>query len=101
MKKSSELTVDQFNDYFITACEPENNAPMSSKWTSQQGYQSQSIYFFPVTNYEIYNLFAKLKNKKSVGLDSAKVRTINAAAQIITPYLKTAFKKCISEGVIL
>ena len=31
VKKSSEFTVDQFNDYFITACDPENNAPMSSK----------------------------------------------------------------------
>ena len=99
VKKSSELTVDQFNDYFITACDPEINAPMSSKWTSQQGYHSQSMYFFPVTNEEVYNFIAKLKNKKSVGLDGVNVRILKAAAQIITPYLKTAFNKCISEGV--
>ena len=31
VKKSSELTLDQLNDYFITACDPEINAPMSTK----------------------------------------------------------------------
>ena len=31
VKKSSELTVDHVNDCFITACDPENNAPMSSR----------------------------------------------------------------------
>ena len=46
-------------------CDPENNAPMSSKLTSQQGYQSQSMYFFPVTNDEVYNFIAKLKNKQA------------------------------------
>ena len=50
LTKNSELTVDHFKDCFIIACDPENNAPMSSKWISQQGYQSQSMYFFPVTN---------------------------------------------------
>ena len=59
---------------------------MSSKWTSQQRYQSQSMYFFPVTNDVIYTFIAKLKNKKSVGLDGVNVRILNAAAQIITPY---------------
>ena len=55
MRKSIESTVDHLNDYFIIACDPENVAPVSSKWTRQQGYQSQSVYFFPVTNDEIYN----------------------------------------------
>ena len=98
MKNSSELTVDQFMDYFKTACDPEKVAPMSSKWTSQQGYQSQSMYYFPVTNDDVHNFIAKLKNKKSVGLDDVNVRILRAAAQIITPYLKTAFNKCISRG---
>ena len=99
VKKSIELTVDHFNDYFITACDPENNASVSSKWTSQQEYQSQSVYFFPVTTDEIYNLTAKLKNTVSVGLDGVNVRILEAAAQTITPHLKTAFNNCISEDV--
>ena len=99
VKKSSELTVDHFNDYFITACDPENNTPVTNKWTSQRGYQSQSMYFFPVTNDEIYNFIVKLKNKKSVGFDGVNVRILKVAAHIVTPYLKTAFNKCISEGV--
>ena len=57
------------------------------------------MYFFPFTNEEIYNFVAKLKNKKSVGLDGVNVKIFKAAAQIITPYLKTAYKKCISEDV--
>ena len=99
MKKSSELTVDHFNDYFITACDPENNTPVTNKWTSQRGYQSQSMYFFPVTNDEIYNFIVKLKNKKSVGFDGVNVRMLKVAAHIVTPYVKTALNKCISEGV--
>ena len=99
VKKSSELTVDHFNDYFITACDPENNTPVTNNWTSQRGYQSQSMYFFPVTNDEIYNFIVKLKNKKSVGFDGVNVRILKMTTHIVTSYLKTAFNKCISEGV--
>ena len=72
---------------------------MASKRTSQQEYQSQSLYFSPVTNNEIYKFIAELKNKKSVEFDGMKLRILKAAAQFITPYLKTAFNKCISGGV--
>ena len=40
-----------------------------------------------------------MKNKKFVGKDVVDVKDLKKAAQIVSPYLKTAFNKCISEGV--
>ena len=72
---------------------------MAHKWKSQQADQQQSMYFFPVTEDEILKIIAKLKNKKSVGMDGINVRVLKKAAHIVSPYLKTAFNKCVSEGV--
>ena len=98
VKKCSDLSVDDFNNYFITACDAQNNK-LAHKWKSQQADQQQSMYFFPVTEDEILKIIAKLKNKKSVGMDGINVRVLKKAAHIVSPYLKTAFNKCVSEGV--
>ena len=98
VNKCSELSVDDFNNYFITSCDTDNTT-LAHKWKSWQNDQPQSMFFSPVTDDEILKIIGTLKNKKSVGMDGIDVRILKKAAQIVSPYLSTAFNKCISEGV--
>ena len=98
VKNFGGLSVEDFNKYFVTACDKQNNTS-APKWKSQQVDQPQSMFLRPVNDDEILKIIATLKNKKSVGKDSVDVRVLKKAAQIVSPYLKTAFNKCISEGV--
>ena len=98
VKNCGELSVEDFNEYFVTACDKQNNTP-AAKWKSQQVDQPQSMFLRPVTDDEVLKVIASLKNKKSVGEDGIDVRVLKKAAQVVSPYLKTAFNKCISEGV--
>ena len=98
VKNFGGLSVEDFNKYFVTACDKQNNTS-APKWKSQQVDQPQSMFLRPVNDDEILKIIATLKNKKSVGKDGVDVRVLKKAAQIVSPYLKTAFNKCISEGV--
>ena len=53
----------------------------------------------PITDDEQLKIIATLKNKKSVGKDGIDVRVLKKLAQVVGPYLSTAFNKCILEGV--
>ena len=64
VKKCIPLSVDDSNNYFIPACDAKNTT-LAQKWKSQQTYQSQSMFFLPVANDEIFKLTGTLKNKKS------------------------------------
>ena len=70
-----------------------------SKRKSQQVGQPQSIFLRPVTDDEILEIIATLKNEKFVGKDGVDVRVLKNAAHIVGPYLKAAFNKCILNGV--
>ena len=100
VEKCGELSVENVNKNFVTACDKQNNTS-APKWKSQQVDQPQSMFLHPETDDEILKIIATLKNKKSVGKDGVDVRVLMKAAQIDSPYLKTAFNKCISEGIFL
>ena len=98
MKNRGELSVEDFNKYFVTVCDKQNSTS-APKVKSQQVDQLQSLFLRPVSDDEILKIIATLKNKKSAGKDGVDVRVLKKAEQIVSPYLKTAFNKCISEGV--
>ena len=98
VKNCGELYVEDCNKNFVTACDKQNRTS-APKWKSQQVEQPQSMFLRPVTDDEILKIIATLKNKKSVGKDGVDVRVLKKAAQIVSPYLKAAFNKRISEGV--
>ena len=98
VKVSSELSVDDFNNYFITACDTQTH-DLAHQWKSQQVDQPQSMFFASVTDDEILKIIARLKNKQSVGIDGIDVRILKKAAKIVSPYIKKAINKCIFEGV--
>ena len=97
VKNCEELSVEDFNKFFVTVCDKQisTSAP---KGKNQQVEQPQSMFLRPVFDDEILKIIVTLKNKKSVGKDGVDVRALKKAAQIVSPYLKTAFNKCISEG---
>ena len=99
MKFSNRLSADEFNNYFITDCDQQKVTPVTRKCVYDQGYQPQTLFFHRVTEIEIANLIATLKNKNSVGSDSFSSKKLKKAAPIISSYLKTAFSKCIAECV--
>ena len=57
------------------------------------------MFLRPVFDDETLKIIATLKNKKSVRKDGMDVRVFKKGAQINSPHLKTAFNKCISDGV--
>ena len=102
VKVSSELSVDDFNNYFITACDTQTtNLAHQSK--SQQVDQPQSMFFASVTDDEILKFIARLINKKSVGIDGIDVRILKKAAKLLVHILKrlsiNAFLKAFSLNV--
>ena len=99
VKISSKLSADDFNNYFITACDQQKVIQVTGKCIYDQGYQPQTLFFYRVTKIEIANLIATLKNKNSVGSDGISSKILKTAAPIISSYLKTAFNKCIAECV--
>ena len=98
VKNCGELSVEDFNKYFVSVCDKQNSTS-APKVNSQQVDQPQSMFLRTVTDDEILKIIATLKNKKSVGNDGVDVRVLKKAAHIVSPYLKTAFNKCISEGI--
>ena len=62
VKKCSPLSVDDSNNYFISACDAKNTT-LAQKWKSQPNYQSQSMFFLPVANDEFLKLIGTLRNK--------------------------------------
>ena len=98
VKNCGELSVEDFNKYFVTACDKQNNT-FAPKWKSQQVDQLQPMFLRPVTDDEFLKVIATLKNKTFYGKDCVDFRVLKNAAQIVSPYLKTAFNKGISEGV--
>ena len=99
VKISSKLSADDFNNYFITACDQQKVIPVTGKCVYDQGYQAQTLFFYRVTEIEIANLIATLKNNNSVGSDGISSKILKKVAPIISSYLKTAFNKCIAECV--
>ena len=43
VKFSSELSGDDFNNYFITACDQQKITPVSSKYVKEYEYQSETL----------------------------------------------------------
>ena len=72
---------------------------VTGKCIYDQGYQPQTLFFYRVTEIEIANLIATLKNKNSIGSDGISSKILKTATPIISSYLKTAFNKCIAECV--
>ena len=99
MKISSKPSADDFNNYFITACDQRKVTPVTSKCVYDQGYQPQTLFFYRVTEIEIANLIATLKNKNCVGSDGYSLKILKKTAPIINSYLKTPFKKFFAECV--
>ena len=85
MKTCGELSVEDFNKYFVTACDKQNNTS-APKSKSQQVDQPQSMFLRPVTDDEILKIVATLKHKKSVRKDGTDVRVFKKVAQIVRPY---------------
>ena len=44
-KFSSKLSADDFNNYFITACDQQKITPDTRKCVYDQGYQMQTLFF--------------------------------------------------------
>ena len=99
VKISSKLSADDFNNYFITACDQQKVIQVTGKCVYDQGYQLQTLFFYRVTEIEKANLIATLKNKNSVGSDGISSKILKTAAPIKSSYLKTAFNECIAECV--
>ena len=88
MNINSELSADDFNNYFITACDTQTTNS-AHQWKSHQVEQPQSMFLAPVTDDEILKTIArKMQNKKSVGIDDMDVRILKKAAKIVSPYIK-------------
>ena len=81
------LFIEDFNEYFVTACYKQNNTA-APKSKSQQVNQPQSLFLRPVTHDEILKFIATLENKKSVQKDGIDVRVLKKAAQIVNPYMR-------------
>ena len=62
VKISSKLSADDFNNYFITACDQQKVIQVTGKCIYDQGYQPQTLFFYRVTEIEIANLIATLNN---------------------------------------
>ena len=92
--KCCDLSVEDFNNYFITAVDTSDTV-VTSQLNSQQVEQPQSIFLRPVTDAELLQHISTLKNKKSVGMDCIEVAVLNNASEIVSPYIKTAFSKLI------
>ena len=92
--KCGDISVEDFN--FITAVDTSD----THHWKRQQAEQPQSIFLRPVIDAEVTQHISKSKNKKSVGMDCTEMAVFKKAFQIVSPYLKTAFNKCIHAGVI-
>ena len=79
MTKYGDLSVGDFNIYFITAVgtsdtllthhwnSQQAEQPQSNHWNSQQAEQLQSIFLRPVTDAEILQHISTLKNKNLLG----------------------------------
>ena len=78
MKISSKLSADDFNNYFITACDQQKVIPVTGKSVYDQGYQPQTLFFYRVTEIEIANLIATLKNKNSSGSDGIRSKILKS-----------------------
>ena len=57
------------------------------------------MYFSYVTDEEVYTLFKKLKNKKSIGFDGIDVKILKRSVEMICNYLCIGLNKCISESI--
>ena len=71
--KCGDLSVEDFNIYFITAFDTSDTV-LTPHWNIQQTDQSQSIILRPFTDGEILQHSSTLKNKKSVVLESIALR---------------------------
>ena len=98
MKNFGDLSVEDFSNYFITAVDTADTI-LTHHWKSGQAEQSQSLFLRPVTDDEVLKHISTLKNKKSVGTDEIEVAVLKKASQIVSPYVKTAFNKCLYAGV--
>ena len=96
--KCGDLSVEDFSNYFITAVDTSDTI-LTHHRKSQQAEQTQSIFLRPVTDAEVMQHISTLKNKKPVGMDCIEVVVLKKASQIVSPYLTTAFNKCIYAGV--
>ena len=96
--KCGDLSAEDFNNYFITAVDTSDTS-LSHHWENQPIDQPQSIFLRPVTDDEVLKHISTLKNKKSVGTDCIEAAVLKKASQIVGPYLKIAFNKCMYEGV--
>ena len=65
VKISSDFSAEDFNNYFITACDQQNVYPVTCKCVHDRGYQMQTLFFYRVAEIESANLIATLKNKIS------------------------------------
>ena len=63
--KCGDLSVEDFNDYFITAVGTSDTI-LTHHWNSQQTEQPQSLFLRPFTDAEILELFSTLKIKKKL-----------------------------------
>ena len=82
--KCSDLYVEYFNKYFITAI-GSSDSILIHYWNSQKAEQSQSIVLRPVTDTEVLLHISTLKNRKSVGMDCIGMAVLKKASQIVTP----------------
>ena len=99
MTKCGDLSVEDFDDYFITAVDTSDNV-LTHHWESEHVEQSQSLFLRPVTDDEVSKHNSTLKSKKSVGTDGIEVVVLKKASLIVNPYLKAAFNNCIFAGVV-
>ena len=97
---SSELSADGFNNYIITTCDHQKITPDASKCVDDQGYQLLASFFYRVTEIEIANLIATLKNKNSIGSDGISSKGLKKDALFKGSYLKTAVNKRRAECVV-
>ena len=73
--KYADLSVEDFNNYFITAVGTSDTI-LTHHWNSQQAEQPQSKFLHPVTDAEILQNISTLKNKKSVGMNCIEVAVL-------------------------
>lgn len=96
-----KLICDVFGHYFANEAKHQvsQKFPNKTDKCTVSTRSTNTMFFHPITNFEVEDIIHGMNNKKSVGLDEVPIRLLKACCSDVSPYLSEIINISVTQGI--